>query len=197
MFGISPAFAGEGEQLTAEQREAEEYAPHYDQILYGCLNLSIFVVLLFFIARKPIAAAIAGRSQQIRSGLDEAARMQADAQARFDAVEIRLAALDKEIEDTRIDAREDADRESKVLQARGELDAVRVKESAERAIREEAARARNEIRQEAVALAVQLAKETIAKTISREDQDRLAKEFLAAVDADRANRPQTSKPEGA
>lgn len=194
MFGISPAFASEGgtEGLTAEEREAEEYAPHYDQIVIGFINLTIFLILLFIIARKPLTAAIAGRSAQIRGGLDEAARMQAEAKARFDSVEVRLAALDKEIEEMRIDAREDAEREAKTLRARGDVEAVRIKESAERAIREESARARSEIRQEAVALAVQLAKETLTRTISREDQERLAKEFLAAVDADR-----TSKPQGA
>lgn len=195
MFGISPAFASEGgttEGMTAEEREAEEYAPHYDQIVYGFINLTIFLILLFIIARKPLKAAIAGRSSHIRSGLDEAARMQAEAKARFDSVEVRLAALDQEIEEMRIDARHDAEREAKTLRARGDVEAVRIKESAERAIREESARARAEIRQEAVALAVQLAKETLTRTISREDQERLAKEFLAAVDADR-----TSKPQGA
>lgn len=195
MFGISPAFASEGgahEGMTAEEREAEEYAPHYDQIVYGFINLTIFLILLFIIARKPLKAAIAGRSANIRSGLDEAARMQAEAKARFDSVEVRLAALDQEIEEMRIDARQDAEREAKTLHARGDVEAVRIKESAERAIREESARARAEIRQEAVALAVQLAKETLTRTISREDQERLAKEFLAAVDADR-----TSKPQGA
>ena len=139
--------------------------------------------------RKPIAAAIAGRSASIRSGLDEAARLQAEAQARFDSVEVRLAALDKEIEEMRVDAREDAEREAETLRARGAVEAVRIKESAERAIREESARAKNEIRQEAVALAVQLARETLTRTITREDQERLAKEFLAAVDADRASNP--------
>ena len=75
------------------------------------------------------------------------------------------------------------------MRARGAVEAVRIKESAERAIREESARAKNEIRQEAVALAVQLARETLTRTITREDQERLAKEFLAAVDADRASNP--------
>ena len=107
MFGISPAFASEGggEHMSAEEHEAEEYGPQYTQIVYGGINFAIVAVLLFVIARKPIAAAIAGRSASIRSGLDEAARLQAEAQARFDSVEVRLAALDKEIVEMRVDAR--------------------------------------------------------------------------------------------
>lgn len=191
MFGISPAFASEGggEHMTAEEHEAEEYGPQYTQIVYGCINFAIFAVLFWVIARKPIGAAIAGRAASIRSGLDEAARLQAEAQARFDSVEVRLAALDKEIEEMRADALEDAEREAATLRARGAVEAVRIKESAERAIREESARAKAEIRQEAVALAVQLAKETLTRTITREDQERLAREFLAAVDADRPSNP--------
>lgn len=191
MFGISPAFAsdGGGEHTTAEAHGAEEHGPPYTQLVYGGVNFAIFAVLFWVVARKPIAAAISGRATAIRSGLDEAARLNAEAQARFDSVETRLAALDKEIEEMRADALEDAEREAATLRARGAVEAVRIKESAERAIREEAARAKSEIRQEAVALAVQLAKETLTRTITREDQERLAKEFLAAVDADRASNP--------
>jgi len=191
MFGISPAFASEGggEHMSAEEHEAAEYGPQYTQLVYGCINFALFAVLFWVIARKPIAAAIAGRAAAIRSGLDEAARLNAEAQARFDSVEVRLAALDTEIEEMRADALEDAEREAATLRARGAVEAVRIKESAERAIREESARAKNELRQEAVALAVQIAKETLTRTITREDQERLAKEFLAAVDADRASNP--------
>ena len=178
---VTPAFAGETEPAGGD----DEYALNADQIGYGLINLSIFLVLLYMIARKPIAAAVAGRAASIRSGLDDAARVQADAKARFDAVEVQLGSLGKELETLRADALADAERELQVLNARADADAVRVRESAERAIREETVRAKAEIRHEAVELAMRLARETITRSMSPQDQERLAREFLAAVDADK------------
>jgi F-type H+-transporting ATPase subunit b len=194
-FGIAPAFAQEpmapeGVETVAHEG-AEGHAEHHesavpwDKLAIGAVNLAIFLVILFFLARKPFIAALTGRAASIRSGLDDAARMQAEAKARFDSVEARLAALDNEIEEMRVDAREDAEREAVTLRQRGEVEAVRIKETVERAIREEAGRARSEIRKEAVQLAVALARETISRSMTQEDQERLAREFLAAVDADR------------
>ena len=54
--------------------------------------------------------------------------------------------------------------------------------TAERTIREEATRARNELRGEAARLAVQLARETLKRSVTADDQERLAREFLAAVE---------------
>ncbi|MSP56102.1 MAG: hypothetical protein EXR69_10925 [Myxococcales bacterium] len=166
----------------------DEYALHPDQIAFGFINLAIFIVLLYVLARKPIAAAVASRAAAIRSGLDEAARVQGDAKARFEAVERKLASLDTELEEMRVDARSDADREGRLLESRAEAEANRVRESAERAIREETARARAEIREEAVALAMQLARATLTRATTPADQERLAREFLAAVDAEKTAR---------
>lgn len=193
LLGVAPAIAAEGHETDGagavqEGEGADEYALHVDQIVYGVINLSIFLVLLYLLARKPVAAWVANRAASIRSGLDEAARVQAEARSRFDAVERRLESLDGDLETLRADARSDADREGRLLEARAESEANRVRESAERAIREESARARAEIREEAVALAMQLARETLSRSISQDDQERLAREFLAAVDADKTAR---------
>jgi F-type H+-transporting ATPase subunit b len=186
-FGVSSAFAEEpvATESVAGHAEHDEYAPEWDKLGIGAVNLAIFLVILFFLARKPFAAALSGRATSIRSGLDEAARMQAEAKARFDSVEQRLSALDNELEAMRVEAREDAEREADTLRQRAQVEAARIKETAERAIREEAGRARSEIRHEAVQLAVALARETISRSMTQEDQERLAREFLAAVDADR------------
>ncbi len=185
ILGISQAFASE---TAPAGGESDEYALKPDQIAFGAINLTIFLVILYFLVRKPISAAIAARAASIRSGLDDAARVQAEAKARFDAVERKLASLDDELVELRVDARKDCDREIEVLKARADVEAARVRESAERAIREETERARAEIRQEAVQIAVKLARETIARSISPQDQERLAREFLAAVDADKPAR---------
>lgn len=193
LLGVAPAFAEEPVAHEGAEGEAhgehDEYAPEWGKLAIGGVNLLIFLTILFVVARKPFAAAISGRATTVRSGLDEAARMQADAKARFDGVEARMAALAKDVEALRTEARADADAEAKLLHQRAHAEAARIKETAERAIREEAQRATTAIRAEAVHLAVALARETLNRTMSNEDQERLARDFLAAVDADRAGTP--------
>ncbi len=65
--------------------------------------------------------------------------------------------------------------------ARAETDAASIRESAERTIRDETARARQSLRAEAANLAIQLAGEQIEKQITADDQKRLAADFLSAV----------------
>jgi len=98
-----------------------------------------------------------------------------------------LAGADRRVEEMKAEAAVEADREAKRIEERAHADASRVKETAERTIREESNRARNELRGEAARLAVALARETLKRSVTADDQDRLAREFLAAVEKETPN----------
>jgi F0F1-type ATP synthase membrane subunit b/b' len=78
-------------------------------------------------------------------------------------------------------ANTDAQAEAERIAARADADVARLRESTERTLREEANRARNELRAEAVQLAVELARGALAKNVNAEDQARLAAELLSTV----------------
>jgi F0F1-type ATP synthase membrane subunit b/b' len=75
----------------------------------------------------------------------------------------------------------DTEREADRIRERAEADATRVRDTAERTIREETQAARNALQSEAARLAVALARETLKQSVNRDDQERLARDFLAAV----------------
>ncbi len=148
---------------------------------YAFGTLVIFVGALVFFARKPIGDALKSRALDIRRGLDEAAKLREDSQARFSDVEAKLVAMDRRIDEMKAEALSDTERESERIAERADADARRIRETAERTIREESQAARNLLQAEAARLAVALARETLKQNVNREDQERLARDFLATV----------------
>lgn len=151
-------------------------------IVFSSINLIIFLLLLGRFASRPIGDALKSRALAVRSGLDEAARLQQDAQQRFSDVEAKLIALGRQVEEMKRDAQSAADREAEVMSERADAEVIRLRDSAERTIREETMRATAAIRGEAATMAVALAKEMLKNEVTVEDQQSLAREFLALVE---------------
>lgn len=152
-----------------------------DLLVFTAINLVLFIGLMVKFAGRPVGDALKNRALEVRAGLDEAARLQQEAQQRFADVEAKLVALGRQVENMKAEAKADAAREAEVLAQRAEADATRLQESAERTIREETARATNAIRGEAAAMAVELAREILRREVNADDQRRLARQFLDAV----------------
>ena len=144
-------------------------------------NLAILLGALIVFAGPGIQDSFRARALLVRQDLDEAAKLKADAAAHHEAVAQRLAALSQEIADLQSRARAEAEAEERKIGERAAEAAARVAETAQRQIRDEASRARNEIRREAVELAVQLAENILKSQVGAADQRRLAVEFLETV----------------
>jgi F-type H+-transporting ATPase subunit b len=183
--GAEPAHAApsahEGAHGAAPEHGGAHHGPNVPVLAMQGGALIIFLAVLVKLAARPIGDALKGRSAAVRDQLEEARRLKAEADARAAEVEARLAKLDADVTAMKAQARAEAETEAARIAARADADVARMRESAERTIREETTRARNELRAEAVQLAVELARGTLAKNVSSEDQARLAREFLATV----------------
>lgn len=173
----------EGAHTFAEgDHGASHHGPDWFVLGMQAANVVIFLAILVWAARRPVMDGLKNRSLSVRNQLEEARRLKAEADARAAEVEARLKALDADIARMKSDAETESAAEAERIRVRADADAVRIQETAQRTIREEAQRARNELRGEAAQLAVQLARETLRRSVTAEDQERLAREFLAAVD---------------
>ena len=85
----------------------------------------------------------------------------------------RLGKFERELEEMRVTAAEDAKQDAARIVERAEAEAKRIAESSERSISEETRRAKASLRKEAVDLAVQLAETTLSKEVQADDQRRL------------------------
>lgn len=151
---------------------------------FHLLNLLILVGALGWFGRKPIAAFLRDRELGIRKELEDAAGVEADARSRYEELEQRLAGFEDEVAKMRADARHMAEVERQDAEKRAHEAAGRIADAAERAIRDETARATRTLRAEAVEIAVQLAEDTLRKEVRSNDRERLARAFLDTLQAD-------------
>jgi F-type H+-transporting ATPase subunit b len=183
----TPALAAEPAAHGAAAAGHEAHGVPWDLITLQAVNVLIFGALLVWLARGPVRDALKNRSLAVRKQLEDSATLKAAAAATNADIEARLLSLDRRVEEMKAEAAAEADREATKIAERAQADAVRIQDTAERTIREESTRARNELRGEAARLAVALARETLKRAVTPDDQDRLAREFLAAVEKETPN----------
>lgn len=145
-------------------------------------NLILYIAIILFFVRRPLGDAMRTRALGIRKQITDSAKERDEAKDRHEEVSARLAKLEDEISTMRADAEADAKAESERMVARAREEADRIAQTAERNIRDEIARARQELRRDAVDLAVQLAEKTLKDAVTAADHKRLAQEFLDSLD---------------
>ncbi len=151
------------------------------ELTYHTFNLALFVGFVVYLARRPMLDTFRQRALDIRKGLTDSAQERDEAHQRHQELVARLSAIEQEVDSMQAKAQQDAEAEEASLVRRAEEMAVRISEQAERTIQDEARRARQSLRKEAVELAVQLAESTLTSQVASADQQQLAEQFLASL----------------
>lgn len=151
------------------------------RLVQHAFNLLVIGGVLFWFARRPVADALRNRAHSIRTELIEAAKMRDEARQRQQEINARLGGFEAELARMRAQAEADAKADEEKLVARANNEAARIRDAAERHMRDELVRARVALRKEAVELAVQLAEQTLRSQVQSDDQRRLAREFLESL----------------
>lgn len=155
--------------------------PDLNAIYYHAINFFLLVLLLTLLLRNKIKDTMANRSARIRSDIDTSNRLRKEAQQRFEDLESRLDGFERELDKMKADAETEAQFEQEAILARGEEDAARISESAQRSIRDETERARQALRREVAELSVGLARDKLSSAVTSDDQNRLAGDFIDTV----------------
>jgi len=173
----SAAFASEGGGHAAMPLDAILW-----EMGIKVLDVAIIAFFAFKFLSKPIAQAMAGRSEAVRAALEEASAGRREAEARLAEFKQRAAGLDREIEALRSQAAADMERERALLLEEGKAAAERVAQHARETIRQEVAKARAELHREAADLAVRLAGEQVRAAVTADDQRRLSGDYLTQME---------------
>jgi F-type H+-transporting ATPase subunit b len=156
----------------------------YDKIALHAVNFVILVGGLFFVGRNALNDAVRNRTLVIRAELDDAVRAKAEAQAQYDVLKARLDGFEAELATLRAEGLAESEREAQYIAERTERDVALSQSNTERIIRDETARARVRLQQDAAELAVRIAEELLQARMTGDDQSRLAREFLDVVNQD-------------
>lgn len=151
-------------------------------LIYQAANFALLIGVIFFVARKPVVAYFAGRREQIKGDLDQAASTLAAAEARQAEIESKLADLTSQLDEIRELSRQRAEEESERILAKAREAADRIQADAIEASVQELMRAQRELRSEAAALAVELAAQILNEQVGDADRERLLDEFISRVE---------------
>jgi F-type H+-transporting ATPase subunit b len=177
--GHSRAQAGE------ESKAGHEAGESSHETLWKVVNFAVLAGVLGYFIGKNAGPFFKARTEEIRRGLDDAARQKQEAEANYAATLERLANIGTEIENLRNQGRAEANAEGDRVRAELERSMARIRTQAEQEIEAAAKVGRRELRKYAAELAVGLAKQRIRERLTPASDDAL----LAAMLKDLAKRP--------
>ena len=156
-------------------------------LIWRVVNLTLLLAVLVVFARKPTQAFFQDRRERIQGELQSAAQLRKEAELRYAKWQRQLVDLDAELERVRATARERAEAERERILADARAAAERIRSDAHVAVEQEVRRAREQLRDEASALSIQLASELLQAQVTDTDRDRLLDEFTAKIEQPPSN----------
>ncbi len=164
-----------------EKLEAGEHETMAPPLLFALINFGLLLALLGWKAGPPIREYVSGRHGNIKSALEESARLRAEAQKKLAEYSERIAGVESEVESLLKDTRASAEKEKKRILEEAASEAEGMKKAAHDRIEAEIARARS-ILEEEVAVAAAVAAEKILKAkTSKQDQTNMVDSFIAKI----------------
>jgi F-type H+-transporting ATPase subunit b len=186
-------------QATPERPAAGETQPggegvEHEQegllpVIARLVNFAILIGTLVYLLRSPLMAYLNDRGTQIRGDLVNAAEMKRTAAAQLEEIDRRMTALPGELEALRAQGAQEISAEEARIRAAAAAERDRLLEQARRDIDQHVKVAERELVNHAADLAVAVAAERIRKTITDDDQKRLADRYVQQLRGAAGGRP--------
>ena len=149
--------------------------------LLKLLNMLLFIGLLFYFLRKPVASALVSRREQIRKDAEEAAARRAKADQLASDIQARLTQIEQEVVAIRQRAEAEGERQKRELIAAAEAEAAKILAVARNEVDNRLKHARQELTEFAGQLAAERAETILRNNINDADRKKLFQESLRDV----------------
>jgi len=169
--------AGEPQEAV-EHEEAADHEEGLLPVVARFVNFAILIGTLVYLLRSPLATYMNDRGTQIRSDLVNAAEMKRTAAAQLEEIDRRMKALPGELEALRVQGAQEIAAEAARIRTAAAAERDRLLEQARRDIDQHVKIAERELVSHAADLAVGVAAERIRKSITDDDQKRLADRYV-------------------
>jgi len=146
------------------------------------INFVLYIAVLVFFLAKPLKAFFAKRRDEIAARLESAEKLKRDAEAKYKEYEDKLKALEDEGARILEEARAEGEAEKQRLIESAKVAAARVTEDARRRVEAEVRAARIALRKEAVAEAVQAARQILEQQLTPADDQKLMQATVSQVE---------------
>lgn len=169
--------------------EGAEGAHHVDtgkqlkDFMWRVIDFAALVALLVWALKKAnVSGALADRRANLEKALKEAEEARAAAEKKFAEYNEKLEKANSEVDAIYAAIRSEGEQEKARIIAEAKAAAAKIQEQAALAANQEVLKAKAELRDEAARLAVQAAEQMLKDSITKEDQDRLVKDYLGKVE---------------
>ena len=162
--------------LAAE--EVHHKAFSLKEEIFKLVNFLIVVALVYKLAAKPLRKFFKERSEGIQKALTEAEAARVEAEKMLEEQRSKVADLEAELARVRQENEKERGALRERLAADQETQADRLLEQTRNAIALEEKKARSELQNRSVSIALGLAEEILKKNLGPEDQKRLVTSFL-------------------
>jgi F-type H+-transporting ATPase subunit b len=182
LLAWTPAVAQRGAETSHGESQG-----HSSDIWWKWANFAILAAALAHLIRKKAPAFFASRNDEIRKGIEEAAKLRRDAETRAAEIERRLNGLSAEIEDLRRAARQEMAAETERMRQAAEEAVRKIRRHCGQEIDSAAKTARHELRTYSAGLAIRLAEARLRARLTPQADLALVREFASSLG--RASRP--------
>ena len=166
-------------------QEITEGRKFYDTIMLW-VNFGILVVLFLKFARKPLMDALRGVHDKIKGELDGITRQHNEMKAGRDTEETRLTNIQDHLEEIRVRIVEMGEKEKQKIIDQARLAAEKMIEDAKAYAQFQMSRARKQLSDEMVDMAISKVEVRLKEEISAEDDEKLVLEFLGNLETTKA-----------
>jgi F-type H+-transporting ATPase subunit b len=171
-LAASQLFAQEHGSATGEHAGGDPW------IWWKWANFALLAILLVYALKKLLPPFFAGRTSEIRKGIDDAQKLKQDAEARAASIEQRMKTLGEQIEAMRVASRDEMTKESERIRRETSAHVVRIRHHAEQEIQAASNQARRELKAYAAQLAVDLAEQRIRTKLDAGTENALIEGFV-------------------
>ncbi len=148
------------------------------------INFVIFLGLLIFFAGPKIRQHLNKQHSDVKTALEEAAVMKAEAAAKLEEYKKRIADIDREVDELVTTIKSEAEAERTRIVAEAEQQSASLRRDAEERISASIGRAKNDLESEVVAAAIAAAEGALTKHINDTDHQSLVEQFIVELDSD-------------
>lgn len=150
-------------------------------LLFREINFLILVTALFLLLRRPVRDFFAARSASVKNAVDESHQSHSQAEGEYQKINRRFAEIENKSREFLSSFKEEGELErKKILEQAGQFKA-KLGEDAKKVTLAELKRAKEELKEVAVLLSKEMAERIIKEKLKKEDEDRLADNYVEGL----------------
>lgn len=151
------------------------------------VNFIILVAIVAYVYQSKIRPVLITRAEEIKAELTKGQKELEIAEAHAEEVNKEYSQLDAKIAEIHSQAEEDIAKMKETFEQQMKDEEARITSSTKRSIEDELARAKRELQEESVEIALEVAEGLVKESITSEDQIRFKQTFIRAVEKEGTN----------